>query len=107
MSTTETIAALHEKYEALTGYNVALHDGRMRDWYDWIKYNNPPWTAEDLELVVHHVKARHREMNNQGPAPRLKFASLIRDCEWFEEALGEARARWRNRIKPATPREGA
>jgi len=111
----KTINELHECYKQETGYPLFLNLGRERDWLDWIRYSTPPWTEADLKLVIYHVKKRHEEMNKKGPAPRLKFRSLIGDTEWFEEALAEARAQWKNRmvktakqdILAATGRDGS
>lgn len=87
MDKAQTIQSLHADYCRLTGMEIRCDMGRERDWFEWQARG---FTAHDLKMVVHYIRAGIREGKRNLGA--LKFSNLIRDYDKFEEDLAEARS---------------
>jgi hypothetical protein len=94
---TPAIVQLHHLYRQLTGLQITLDFSRENTWGYWCAKG---WTAEDLRLVVAHIKNEIRAQR-RFPAS-LRFSNLVGQVDRFEEDLAEARARSRgSRVDPA------
>ena len=92
-SARQQIESLHAAYQALTGHSIFLNMTREMEWFAWLRFRRPPFTEEDLRLVVAHLK-RGIQSQKRNPGA-LKFSNLIGSPDFFEEDLSEARARSR------------
>jgi len=90
------IEQLHELYQNLTGHQLFLNMSREMEWFAWLKWRRPPFTADDLRLVVTLIRRGIKEQKRNEGA--LKFSNLIGMPDRFEEDLALARAL--NRPKP-------
>jgi hypothetical protein len=81
------IQELHRLYVELTGMALRLDMAREQEWVTWIQAGH---TAEDLRLVVAHLKRGIREGERRPGA--LKFRNLIGQVDYFEEDLAMAKA---------------
>ena len=87
-ATRQQIEALHDQYVAQTGHAIFLNPERERTWFEWLRFRQPPFTAEDLGLVIAKIKRGiHDGSRNAGA---LKFRNLIGQPDYFEEDLAEA-----------------
>lgn len=96
MNALQQIPELHKLYIEITGIDIRLNPSREREWFDWLRAG---FTAADLRLLVADLKRGIREQRRLPGS--LKFSNLIRDVDWFEENLAEAKARARN-FRPST-----
>lgn len=93
------IETLHKLYCQLTGKSLSLHPDRVRAWYEFVKAG---FTAEDLRLVLLHLKRGERHgYRHRGS---YGFTRLVWRLDVFEEELIEARAHCRN-SRPRSDRE--
>ena len=93
------IEELHALYTALTGHALFLNADRERMWFEWLRYRNPPFTSNELGLVIRRIKRGIEEGSRNVGA--LKFRNLIGQPDYFEEDLAEATAR----ARPLPPQE--
>lgn len=85
----KNIVAFHELYEKLTGHRTTLNYPQLDTWRTFMAYrNDPPFTHDDLRLVVAHLKQGIRAMKRNAGA--LKFHNLIQNPDYFEADLNEA-----------------
>lgn len=91
----QNIRDFHLLYQQLTQSELTLDFCRIDMWRTFIGYRKPPFTHDDLRLVVkrlnHQIKFQKR---NPGS---LKFRNIIGNPDYFEEDLSEARAALRPR----------
>lgn len=99
MKSHSEIEQLHATYCRLTGFKISLAYDRERDWFQFGKVG---FTQDDLKLVLAYLK-RGIWMKKRNPGC-LKFDNLIRQLDWFEMELAEAKAYYRNN-RPRTARE--
>lgn len=100
MSPQDQIETLHALYCQLTGYyDLSLHPDRVRAWYEYLKAG---YTAEDLRLVLLHLKRGERQKYRHRGS--YGFSRLIWRLDLFSEELAEARAISRNN-RPRSDRE--
>lgn len=92
----QQIEALHELYVAQTRHAIFLNPDRERTWFEWLRFRQPPFTADDLRLVIEKLKRGIKDGSRNAGA--LKFRNLIGQPDYFEEDLAEARAQ--SRPKP-------
>lgn len=90
MQSLPQINDLHRLYQQLTGLAVSLDFSRENIWGHWLAKG---WTADDLRIVITHIKAEIRA-ERRFPAS-LRFSNLVGQTDRFEEDLVEARARAR------------
>jgi hypothetical protein len=91
----------HALYESLTGLHISLDNfTRIDTWRTFIGFRKPPFTHDDLRVVVKRIKHLQLHANSKRS---LKFHSLIGQPDYFEEDLAEARAMLRPR--PPVERE--
>ena len=84
------IREMHNAYERLTGAQLTLNWPRLDQWRVFLSYRNPPFSTDDLRIVVAHIrKGVSEQRRNMGA---LKFHNLIGQPDYFEEDLNEARA---------------
>lgn len=81
------IEQLHRIYVERTGFELRLDIARERSWYEFIGLG---FTADDLQLVIDHLRRGIREQKRNTGA--LKFRNLIGMLDYFEEDLAEAKA---------------
>ena len=80
------IQKLHSLYNGLTRFNLSMRYDRERSWYEFIRAG---FTAEDLRLVITHLKAGIRRKERHSGC--LKFSNLIEPLNFFEEERELAR----------------
>lgn len=90
---TPGLQALHTAYCQATGLALLFTFARLRAWELW-SVNG--WTAEDLRLVVRHLKTKIAA-DRKWPSA-LQFRNLIERTDLFEEELAEARAHARRPV---------
>lgn len=81
------INSLHQSFVQLTGRQETLTMQKIFTWENWLINH---WTAEDLKLVVEHIKAGIKKGRRNVAA--LKFHNLIGNTEAFDGDLSEAKA---------------
>jgi len=88
------VMELHEHYCARTGFEITLTTDRVRMWNEWLGFKMPPFTKDDLSLVINYLRGEIRQTNWQKPTRNigaLKFLNLIGQVDKFEEDLALAR----------------
>lgn len=90
------IPSLHRLYANLTGFDLRLDMAREQTWYQWTRFG---FTADDLRLVIVHLRSEIKRGNRNAGA--LKFHNLIGQPDYFEEDLALARAG--QRVAQAAP----
>lgn len=86
------IEHLHGLYCKLSGLPMRLDMHREAVWFEWLRRG---FTAEDLALVLRHLrKAIAGGSRNPGA---LKFSNVIGQPDYFEEDLALSRAQGRAR----------
>lgn len=95
------IETLHKVYCQFSGFDISIGYDRERAWYEYIKAG---YDAEDLRLVLIHLK-RGIKSGNRNPGC-LRFRYLIENLKDFDEELAMARAYVRNN-QPRTNRQAA
>lgn len=86
----QAIRDLHNAYERLTGAQLTLNWQRLDQWRVFMAYRQPPFTCDELRIVVAHI--RKGVSDNRRNMGALKFHNLIGQPDYFEEDLNEARA---------------
>lgn len=85
------IQQIHSTYCKLSGSNQAFKRAfHEQDWARFIQH----YTAADLALVISYLHKLYRDKPEILNAT-LRFRHLIRQLDYFDEYLGEARARSR------------
>lgn len=102
MSTTD-ILLLHKEFCQETGMELRLGLGEYSRERAWHEFHKAGFTAEDLRLVIRHLKKKIKDKERNPGA--LKFSNLIERPEAFEEELGLAKAEQRNAKPAPTPKE--
>lgn len=85
----------HRFFEKLTSAQLTPDFARLDAWRTFIGYRQPPFTHDDLRVVVLHLKQQIKHQKRNPGA--LKFRNLICQPDYFEEDLQEARAALRPR----------
>lgn len=94
----EQIKALHACWNQTTGQSVNLR-ATERIWFELA---NLDFTADDLLSVLKHVLQYNK---THASCPMKIQAHKLCEPETFASICGEAKARERNRVKPATPKD--
>ncbi len=94
------VKALHNSYQARTGYSIRYNPHRERQWWDWCEWADWEWTEADLARVIGYLRGKiSKGERNEGA---LKFDNLIGNPPGFEEDLNLAKEAARS--GPCTPR---
>ena len=96
---TTQITELHSTWCACTGQEINLR-ATERIWYELWRCD---FSVDDLRLVVEYMK----RFNRTHPDCQMKIQvhKVCGDLEAFASIVGECKARERNKVKPATPKE--
>ena len=88
--TGRTIEELHALYVSESRRTIGFNMAFERDWWDWIKFQTPPFTQDDLRVVIRaiHVGIRAGKRNPGA----LKFENLVRNPQRFADELAEVRS---------------
>ena len=87
------IAALHQLYCKLTGFDLPLRMGRDRAWFDFDKAG---FTDKDLILVVCWIRRQIGIARSGYTTSSLRFSKLL-ELDYFEERLQLARMEERSK----------
>jgi len=92
----DKLRPLHQLYCSLTDRGVPWS---MALLYRWELWDSHGWTAEDLQLVIHHIKVLIKQDRRRPGSFRM---NNLLDPERFGEDLAEAKAifRPRPRVNP-------
>lgn len=91
----QNIRDWHALYTQLTGLEIDLKNfTRIDTWRTFIGFRNPPFTHDDLRVVVKYI--RHERQHNNSKRS-LDFRNLIAQPDYFEEDLAKARQALRPR----------
>lgn len=96
----ESSQLIHAAFMEETGAepNFKVHE---RAYHDFVATG---YTADDLRLVMRHLKAENKRMN--GAKHSLRLDRLLDfDYRRFDSLLTEAKSIRRNRLKPTPPRD--
>lgn len=79
--------SLHKTYCSASGRDVPFTMQRIATWTEWSAQG---WNANDLLLVISHIKRLIREKRRWDSS--LRFEKIIQNFEAFGEDLAEARS---------------
>lgn len=95
------VQALHDKFEALTGFRVTLSYLRIEGWREFMARG---YGEAEIELVVRWLRSQMGKPGTGFTPQSLQFSRLIQDTDLFEDRLNLAQQARSPRRRPATER---